>query len=48
VYWCDFRPVAGPTASTHRRVKSRDPLADLIALRKSVSVIPSPMPPTGG
>ena len=33
--WCDFRPVCGPTAE-HRisRVKSRDPLADLIALRK--------------
>ena len=33
--WCDFRPVCGPTAE-HRvsRVKSRDALADLIALRK--------------
>ena len=33
--WCDFRPVCGPAAE-HRisRVKSRDPLADLLALRK--------------
>jgi ATP-dependent helicase/nuclease subunit B len=33
--WCDFRPVCGPTAE-HRisRIKSRDPLADLLALRK--------------
>jgi CRISPR/Cas system-associated exonuclease Cas4 (RecB family) len=33
--WCDFRPVCGPTAE-HRvsRVKSRDPLADLLELRR--------------
>jgi ATP-dependent helicase/nuclease subunit B len=33
--WCDFRPVCGPAAE-HRinRFKSRDPLADLLALRK--------------
>jgi CRISPR/Cas system-associated exonuclease Cas4 (RecB family) len=33
--WCDFRPVCGPTAERRiNRFKSRDPLADLLELRK--------------
>ncbi|MGB7219182.1 MAG: PD-(D/E)XK nuclease family protein, partial [Vicinamibacterales bacterium] len=33
--WCDFRPVCGPMAERRiSRIKSREPLADLIELRK--------------
>jgi CRISPR/Cas system-associated exonuclease Cas4 (RecB family) len=33
--WCDFRPICGPTAEFRvSRLKSHEPLADLLALRR--------------